>query len=164
MSVLVWFSCCCCRLDSVKQLHTILLIITLCCGALFLLLLYHPYIKSLRRDTKALVSMLSQLPADVDIEGHVKTIVLGFVKPADGGGKSMEGLPGNLAHGPSGQLQQYYGPGVADMNGRPGNTAWGMVGAGGQQGGWFGRRNSNTGPQGQMNINDPGMYGGMYVT
>lgn len=152
MSVLVSFSCCCCRLDGVKQLHTILLVVSLCCGALFLLLLYRPYVKSLRRDTKALVSMLSQLPADVDIEGHVKTIVLGFVKPADGGGKSTEGLPGNLAHGPSGQLQQY------------GNTAWGMGGAGGQRGGWFGRRSSTTGPQGQMMINDPGMYGGMYVT
>jgi hypothetical protein len=147
----------------VKQLHTILLIISLCCGALFLLLLYRPYIKSVRRDTKAVVSMLSQLPADVDIEGHVKTIVLGYVKPADSGSKSMEGLPGNLARGASGQLSQYYGPGVADMNGRPGNGAWGGGGAGGQQSGWFRRRNSNAGPQGQMMINDPRMmYGGMY--
>jgi hypothetical protein len=71
----------------VKQLHIILLVISLCCAALFVFLLYRPYIKALRRDTKAVLNMLSQLPAEVDVEGQVKTIVLGITKTD--GGKSM---------------------------------------------------------------------------
>lgn len=121
------------------------------------MLLYRPYIKALRRDTKAVVGMLSQLPAEVDVEGHVKSIVLGIVK--SDGSKSMEGLPG----APSSQLQPY-GSGLPGMMGGPSmRGGWGTGGgvpAQGSTGGWFSRRSSNTG---QQQFNDPRMYGnGMY--
>lgn len=146
-----------CRLDAVKQLHIILLVITICCGVLFLMVLYRPYIKALHRDTKAIVSMLSQLPAEVDVEGQVKTIVLGIVKPD--GSKSVEGLPG----APGGYQLQSYGSGMPPMGGPGVRGGWGDSGVAGAQGGWFNRRssNSNAGPAGHMN--DPRMYSyGMY--
>lgn len=146
------------RLDSVKELHIILLVISLCCMALFVLLMYRPYIKALRRDTKAVVNMLSQLPAEVDVEGQVKAIVLGITKTEGQGSKSMELLalpPG----GPNTHLQPYGmgPPGMLAAGGGMGRGGWAM--AAGAQGsdGWFGRRHSNNGPQGHLN--DFGMNG-----
>ena len=140
------------RLDSVKQLHVILLVISLCCMALFVLVLYRPYIVALRRDMKAVVNMLSQLPAEVDIEGQFKSIVLGITK-TEAGSRSMELLSGGP---PNNNQLQPYGMGGAGMRG-----AWGMGGNPGMQGNtgssWFGQRNSNNGPSAQAN--DPGMYG-----
>jgi hypothetical protein len=72
-----------CRLGAVKQLHIILLGVSLACMVLFLLLLYRPYTKRLQRDSKAVAGLLSQLPSEVDVEGHVKTVVLGIVKTSD---------------------------------------------------------------------------------
>ena len=143
-----------CRLDAVKQLHIILLVISLCCMALFVLVLYRPCIKVLRRDTKAVVNMLSQLPAEVDVEGHVKTIVLGIVKTE--GGRSMQSLP--PMPGPSGlQVQQHgMGPPAVRMGGggmRGGPPPWGTAPGAQTGGGWFSRRNN----AGQAN--DQGMYG-----
>jgi hypothetical protein len=142
----------CCRLEGVKQLHIILLAISLCCAALFVFLLYRPYIKALRRDTKAVLNMLSQLPAEVDVEGQVKSIVLGIVKPDCGRSMDMGGPPG----GPHNTQLQPYGMGPPGMM----RAAWGMnngdPGAGGHRGGWFGRRQSNGGPQGHA---CPGMNG-----
>ena len=48
---------------------------------LFFIFMYRPYIKLLHQDTRALAGMLSQLPAEVDVEGHVKAVVLGSTKP-----------------------------------------------------------------------------------
>jgi hypothetical protein len=64
----------------VKQLHIILLVISLACMALFVMALYRPYARRLHRDSKAVAGLLSQLPAEVDVEGHVKTVVLGIVR------------------------------------------------------------------------------------
>jgi hypothetical protein len=145
-----------CRLEGVKQLHIILLVISLFALVMFFILLYRPYIKVLRRDTKAVVNMLSQLPAEVDVEGHVKTIVLGIVKTE--GGRSMQ----NLSQGPgtSNMQMQQYGMGPPGMMGgagmRGGPPQWEMAPGAQAGGGWFNRRN-NAGPQ--LQANDPGMYG-----
>jgi hypothetical protein len=69
-----------CRFSSVVQLHTILLVISLLCMFLFVGLLYRPYARQLHRDAKVVASMLSQLPAEVDVESLVKTIVLCITK------------------------------------------------------------------------------------
>jgi hypothetical protein len=134
----------------VKQLHIILLVITLAALALFVVALYRPYIRALRRDTKAVVNMLSQLPAEVDVEGQVKTIVLGITKTD--GGKSMEALPGGHM-----QMQPYGMGGPGTMGGAGMKGGWGMGGGGPPQsgGGWFGR--GSNGPQAQAN--NPRMYG-----
>jgi hypothetical protein len=56
------------RLESVKELHIILLVISFVCFVLFVLMLYRPYVKLLHRDTRAIINMLSQLPNEVDVE------------------------------------------------------------------------------------------------
>ena len=138
-----------------KQLHIILLVISLFALVMFFILLYRPYIKVLRRDTKAVVNMLSQLPAEVDVEGHVKTIVLGIVKTE--GARSMPGLP--QGPGTSTMQMQQYGMGPPGMMGgagmRGGPPQRGMAPGAQAGGGWFNRR-TNAGPQSQAN--DPGMY------
>jgi hypothetical protein len=136
------------RLESVKQLHIILLAISLCALVMFVLALYRPYMKQLRRDTRAVCNMLSQLPAEVDVEGQVKTIVLGITKTD--GGKSMEGL----TPGPHNQLQPF-SMGAGMMGGAGMRGGWGGGGLPQSGGGWFGR--GNNGPQAQAN--DPRMYG-----
>jgi hypothetical protein len=117
---------------------------------LFVLMLYRPYIKALRRDTKAVINMLSQLPAEVDVEGQVKTIVLGITKTD--GSKSMEGLAGGP---PNMQMQPYGMPGGAA--GIKGGWGMGAAAPGGGNGGWF-RRDSNPAGQ-QPQQGDPRMYG-----
>lgn len=89
-----------CRLESVKQLHIVLLVITLACLILFLLFLYRPYIKLLQRDCKIVAGMLSQLPAEVDVEGHVKTVVLGWARGP--GSQSVIGGSGSMVVAGSG--------------------------------------------------------------
>lgn len=64
------------RLEQVKQLHTILLVVGVVCIVLFLVALMRPYQKQLQRDSRAVVGLLSQLPAEVDMEGHVKTMLM----------------------------------------------------------------------------------------
>jgi hypothetical protein len=65
------------RLEQVKQLHIILLAASLCCMLMYMLALYRPYLAQLRHDDKAIVGLLSQLPAEVDVEGHVRAVMLG---------------------------------------------------------------------------------------
>jgi hypothetical protein len=125
------------------------MVVSLCCMALFVIMLYCPYIKALRRDTKAVINMLSQLPAEVDVEGQVKTIVLGITKTD--GSKSMEGL---TAGPPNMQLHPYGMPGGAP--GMKGGRGMGGPAQGGN-GGWF-RRDSNPAEQ-QPRQGDPRMYG-----
>eukprot|EP00878_Enallax_costatus_P017184 GHUV01018041.1.p1 GENE.GHUV01018041.1~~GHUV01018041.1.p1 ORF type:complete len:200 (+),score=28.89 GHUV01018041.1:172-771(+) len=103
-----------CRFQAVKQLHMTLLIISLVAAVLFFIVLYRPYIKQLHRDSKAVVGMLSQLPAEVDVEGHVKAIILGVSKPIDVGGQSM-------LVGPSGgSMMMMMPPGPAGYGPPPG--------------------------------------------
>jgi hypothetical protein len=66
-----------CRPEQVKQLHIILLAATLACMLLYMVALYRPYLAQLRHDDKAIVGLLSQLPAEVDVEGHVRAVLLG---------------------------------------------------------------------------------------
>jgi hypothetical protein len=78
----------CCRLNIARSLHIGLLCICLACIAFFLLALYRPYIRSLHRDSKAVAGLLSQLPSEVDVEGHVKSVVLGVSNTGNIGGQS----------------------------------------------------------------------------
>lgn len=68
------------KLDEVKQLHIILLLITLLVFGGYVLMLFRPYIARVARDCKHIAGMLSNLPAEVDVEGHIKTVVLNMVK------------------------------------------------------------------------------------
>lgn len=63
------------------QLHIILLAVSLVCMALFWLLLVRPYVQVLKRNTIVVAGMLSQVPAEVDVEGIVKSIILGISVP-----------------------------------------------------------------------------------
>jgi hypothetical protein len=85
----------------VKQLHIILLVISLACMALFVMALYRPYARRLHRDSKAVAGLLSQLPAEVDVEGHVKTVVLGIVRSSGAASLTAAagaqgGVPGSM--------------------------------------------------------------------
>lgn len=161
------------RLESVKQLHIILLVVSLALMAGFVLLLYRPFIRLLHRDTKAVVCMLSQLPAEVDVEAHVRAIVLGVAKapaaaagdaagnrssmmmmmgggdPAGGGPMVLYGPGGGMAAAPCGRGGMMWGGGVGQG---------GSPGAGGR--GWFGGRGSDAGGGGGGRAPYPGFYGG----
>ena len=67
---------------------------------LFVLLLYCPYGELLHRHSKSVAGLLSQLHAEVDVEGHVKTVVLGIAK-----GDGAQSLNGN-------NVMALFGPGV----------------------------------------------------
>lgn len=90
-----------------------LLIVSLTAALLFFIVLYRPYIKKLHRDSKAVVGMLSQLPAEVDVEGHVKSIILGVTKQAEVGAQS-------LLVGPSGGSMMIMPPGPGPFGAPPG--------------------------------------------
>lgn len=109
-----------CRLDGVKQLHIILLAVTLVLGVLFLALLYRPYIKALKRDSRAVVNLLSQLPAEVDVEGIVKTAILGAAANPAGaaGADSKDAGCETLPH-----VQKWRGPAMAGAWGGDGRPA-----------------------------------------
>ncbi|WIA44587.1 hypothetical protein OEZ86_007310 [Tetradesmus obliquus] len=71
------------RLEQVKQLHIILLAASLACMLLYFIALYRPYLAQLRHDDKAIVGLLSQLPAEVDVEGHVRAVLAAGDAAAD---------------------------------------------------------------------------------
>jgi hypothetical protein len=145
-----------CRLGAIKQLHSILLGVSLACMVLFWLLLYRPYIRSLHRDSKAVAGLLSQLPSEVDVEGHVKSVVLGIVKANDSGHQSMTqanmniaGSQGYAAARAAGYALGSGGPGsmmimpAAPRGGDRGSATgaaggWNPTGAGGVGSSWFG--------------------------
>ena len=66
----------------------------------FVMLLLRPYTARLHAESKAIAGMLSQLPAEVDVEGHVKAIVLNL--PRRDGGVSMRAGMASLSAGPGG--------------------------------------------------------------
>lgn len=68
------------KFEEVKNMHIILLVCTLVAGALFVWKVFRPYVVHLHLQSKAAAGMLSQLPAEVDIEGPVRTFVLGWAK------------------------------------------------------------------------------------
>lgn len=134
------------------MLHIILLVISLVCMVLFLVLLYRPYTKLLHQDSKAVAGMLSQLPAEVDVEGHVKAIVLGAGKPAPTAagqltmGMGAQSLPGmSMSAGMMSQTGLMMLP--AGAMGMPASLPlnYGLPGPGagygtGQGGGWLSQR------------------------
>eukprot|EP00878_Enallax_costatus_P025839 GHUV01027676.1.p1 GENE.GHUV01027676.1~~GHUV01027676.1.p1 ORF type:complete len:1421 (+),score=378.88 GHUV01027676.1:621-4883(+) len=140
------------RFESVKQLHIILLVISLVLMLLFVLMLYRPYIKRLKRDSRMVAGMLSQLPAEVDVEGQVKQVVLGMVK-GDGGRSVNNSLmlggppgmmpPGGMPPGAGSMFSSVPGMGSALMVPPGPNMGGSMPGnmPGMQNGGegWFGR-------------------------
>jgi hypothetical protein len=147
-----------CRFESVKQLHIILLVISLACMVLFVMALYRPYARRLHRDSKVVAGLLSQLPAEVDVEGHVKTVVLGIVRT--NGAASMTagfasmGAPGGMPMGmPPGMPPGAYGAGAPAMLLPP------PAGAAGYN--WQGMGPAGMGAPG-MRQGGPGGMGGWY--
>lgn len=68
------------KFEEVKMLHIILLVITLVIFVGYVVFLFRPYVARVHNDSKHIAGFLSQLPAEVDVEGHVKAIVLNMVK------------------------------------------------------------------------------------
>lgn len=77
------------RFEQVKQLHIILLVVTLVLVLLFVWKMFRPYVQKLHAESKTMAGMMSQLPAEVDIEGHVKTHVLGLRRDDANRGSSL---------------------------------------------------------------------------
>jgi hypothetical protein len=119
---------------------------SLACMVLFVLALYRPYARRLHRDSKAVAGLLSQLPSEVDVEGHVETVVLGIVRTngaasltagaaAPGGAPSgvppggfgAPGAPPLMLPPPAGYNWQGGGPPGMWQGGAAG--AWGGAGA-----------------------------------
>eukprot|EP00775_Hariotina_reticulata_P001355 gene1355-1696_t len=62
---------------AVKQLHIIMLVITLVAGLLFVFKLFQPHVRSLRTQSKSIAGIMSLLPPEFEIESVIKTQVLG---------------------------------------------------------------------------------------
>jgi hypothetical protein len=88
------------RFEEVKQLHIILLVCTLVAVLFFVTKVFRPYVARLHAESKAMAGMMSQLPAEVDIESHVKLHVLG-IRRDDGRAASLQmgsmGEPGGAS-------------------------------------------------------------------
>jgi hypothetical protein len=68
----------------------------------FVMLLLRPYTARLHAESKAIAGMLSQLPAEVDVEGHVKAIVLNLPRRDGAGVGSLRAGMASLSAGPGG--------------------------------------------------------------
>lgn len=151
------------RFEQVKTMHIILLVCSLMVGIGYIWKLYWPYVSKLRAESKAMAGILSQLPAEVDIEGHIKTHVLGIKKDANNTTSMRAGDPAAGAgamgpgampmHMPVGLLPPPVGnviPGGYGAGGPPGMAyggGYGGAGGGagypgpyGNQGGYGGQR------------------------
>jgi hypothetical protein len=125
------------QLQQVKTLHIILLVVTLCILLLFVVFLFRPYVVAHEEETKAIAGMLSHLPAEVNVESHIRTFVMGITRPegelsmANGRpgslpGMSFAGMPGMMVPG----MMPPYGAGAMMM--APGS--YGAMGMGTMQG------------------------------
>jgi hypothetical protein len=85
------------KFEAVKELHVIMLVITLVAGLLFVFKLFQPYVRSLRTQSKIIAGIMSLLPAEFDIESIVKTQVLGVRDET--GRLSQHAQTGNLMNG-----------------------------------------------------------------
>eukprot|EP00883_Tetradesmus_obliquus_P002715 jgi/Sobl393_1/12921/SZX78204.1 len=99
------------RFEEVKQLHIILLVCTLVAVLLFVTKVFRPHVARLHAESKAMAGMMSQLPAEVDIEGHVKQHVLGLRR--DGGASLRMGSMGEP--GGAGNSSMIGGMGLGGM-------------------------------------------------
>lgn len=142
------------RFEEVKQLHIILLVVSLVLIFGFVAKVWHPYVRKLHTESKALAGMMSLLPSEVDIESHVKSVVLGITKNSNGnsmrsasmmGGANIPAdqvaafraggsLPGNGSM-PGGSLLRLLPPpgagGMPPAGGYGGAPAWGSAAGGG---------------------------------
>jgi hypothetical protein len=66
------------RFEAVKQLHIIVLAITLLLGFIYVFKVFRPHVQKLQSESKMIAGMMSSLPAEVDVETIVKTQVLGI--------------------------------------------------------------------------------------
>lgn len=119
-----------------------------------------PYVRRLHAESKALAGMMSLLPAEVDIESHIKIIVLGFSKDRVGGSMRSVSMQDQGPGGPRGP-----GGGLPPFGGGPGGPGPmrllpGPPGAAGP-GGWFGGRGQGSAPgdMGGYGYGGPGGYG-----
>ncbi|KAI8474715.1 MAG: hypothetical protein J3K34DRAFT_518018 [Monoraphidium minutum] len=113
------------RFESVKTLHIILLVITVAIIAGFVLLLFRPYVRLLHDESKDIAGLLSQLPAEVDIEGLAKNIVISLPPPRPDALNPF-GAPGSksvaiMMMGPQGMMMAGgFPPGFAGFPGATG--------------------------------------------
>jgi hypothetical protein len=87
------------RFEEVKQLHIILLVCMLVGVLLFVTKVFRPHVARLHAESKAMAGMMSQLPAEVDIESHVKLHVLGIRRDDRGATSLRMGSMGNAGGG-----------------------------------------------------------------
>ncbi len=64
--------------DAVRQLHVILLVVTIFLMLGFTVLLFRPYRKRITDEATKVAGLLSLLPPECDVEGHVKTVMRKF--------------------------------------------------------------------------------------
>ena len=68
------------QFNRIKQIHIILLVVSLALVAAFIVLKYRPYVAKLRAESKKVAGLLSQLPAEVDVLAQVKAVMIGIRK------------------------------------------------------------------------------------
>lgn len=73
------------RMDSIRMLHTILLVATVLLLAAYALLLLRPYKSVVAAEARRLAGLLSHVPAELDVQGHVKHVLRSQVRACAGG-------------------------------------------------------------------------------
>lgn len=71
------------QFNQVIALHVVLLVWTVITSVVFFYVFFWPYHAKRRTDSKILAGLLSQLPKEVDIEGHIKKYVFGIKQEAE---------------------------------------------------------------------------------
>lgn len=69
------------RFEQVKQIHTVLLVASTVLIAAYMWLLFRPWNSRMRSESRTIAGLLSQLPAEVDVEGHIKQVSVGGCRP-----------------------------------------------------------------------------------
>lgn len=64
------------RFEVVQKLQKALLMVSFLAALFFFIALYKPYITKLNNNREALVGMLSQLPPEVDVEAHLRAVLM----------------------------------------------------------------------------------------
>lgn len=82
------------RFEEVKQMHIILLACTIVFGLLFVWKLFTPYVSKLIIEARHMAGVMSQLPVEVDIEGHIKAYILGIKRDPNNNMSMRAGQPG----------------------------------------------------------------------
>jgi hypothetical protein len=85
------------KFAAVKELHVIILVITLVASLLFLFKLLKPYVHTLHTQCKIIAGIMSLLPPEFDIESVVKTQVLGMRHEKSNGGLQATSFTANFS-------------------------------------------------------------------